>query len=323
MLQNELNGTIWKNVLFDKLFEQIPQTDTVMESATFDEWLGNRKSSDDKAFERQGVLWFQEFSKRCTDSTGRFYYSSCDTALMDAYHGAKRQCDIILTRRLDNLSASAHSWNDVLVVGEIKRSYTEEMVKETILQLARYVREIFGAQPGRRFVHAFTVCGHRARFWFFDRVGVSISTVHNISSTQGQKSFMHGLLSYMKMSALQLGFDGHYKDESGNTFIPNGVNNLAYLHLGDKQFKLIKILTKSHAICTRATLCWLAKERECPSGCTGGCQDCFCIVKEAWRDSKLTAENELWKLASEKQVFGSLDVLVTCEIGRASCRERV
>lgn len=74
------------------------------------------------------------------------------------------------------------------------------------------------AQPGRRFVYAFTVYGHLARFCFFDRMGASISTSYDISSKQGQTLFMHGLLSYMKMAATQLGFDERYKDNEGNPF---------------------------------------------------------------------------------------------------------
>ena len=112
----------------------------------------------------------------------------------------------------DSAGKYKHSWKDILVFGEFKASFKEDMRKETILQLSSYVREAFGAQPWRHLVHAFTVCGHIAHFYFFDRVGVSISKSYDISSEKGQELFMHGLLTYMKMTATQLGFDEWHKD---------------------------------------------------------------------------------------------------------------
>ena len=86
--------------------------------------------------------------------------------MQDAYHSALRKCDILLTTRLEDSSHDCairpgftHSFKDVLVVRELKANLNKDMSKETILQLARYVHKIFGAQLGRRFVHTFTVCG--------------------------------------------------------------------------------------------------------------------------------------------------------------------
>ncbi|RPB25765.1 hypothetical protein L211DRAFT_782201 [Terfezia boudieri ATCC MYA-4762] len=299
-------------------------------------------------------MWFRTFSEQIKakglvdahDSAAeRFYYSTGGTILRDAYHGAVRKCDIILTRKLDSKSHGyaignavdlplppdptirdaasngatsnkcARSWKDVLVVGELKANFNEDVSKGIILQLGSYARETFCAQPGRRFVNAFTVCGHLARFYFFDRVGVLISTCYDISSKQGQELFMHGLLTYMKMTATELGFDDRYKDIEGNTFLPNN-NEPVYLHLEGKTFKLMTTLHRTPAIVSRGTLCWLAREGKCleeGSTCTNGCKLCLCVIKEAWRDTKLTAESELWKLAKEKNVYGCLDVLVACD----------
>ncbi|RPB21138.1 hypothetical protein L211DRAFT_453407 [Terfezia boudieri ATCC MYA-4762] len=349
LLQSELEGSIWKDIAFDRLFEDAggsgnaSQIDmhAIMASNTFDEWMSMAKDTDITAFERHGAIWFRQFSERC-NVADRFYYNSGSAHMSDAYHGARRRLDICLSRKLAepshslaiNGSEATHSWKDVLVLGELKSNQNQDLSKRLILQVARYGRETFGAQPGRRFVHAFTVCGHLARFWFFDRVGVSISECYDISTETGQKSFMHGLLGYMEMTASQLGFDECYKDNSGTTFLPSvgsENNHPAYLHFGDKKFRLLKILCWSPAIITRGTLCWLAKECDsrssiCADNNCSTCTECvakMCVVKEAWRDTQLTSESTLWQVAKEKEVLGCLDIIVAGDTDVVARNSRV
>ncbi|KAF8429921.1 hypothetical protein BGX38DRAFT_1232623, partial [Terfezia claveryi] len=334
LLESELEGTIYREFQgFDKLFETVVlQMHSVMASTTVVDWLMSAKGTDNILFENLGIEWFGKFSQQITDLglnvAGRWYYGSSDTRLKDAYHGAQCKLDICLSRKLDTPHAkSNHSWKDVLVLEEFKSNSKMDLGKSLILQLARYVREAFGAQPGRRFMHAFTMYGERARFWMFDRVGISISVFYNISTEPGQNFFIHGLLCYMVMTASQLGFDERYKDTLGEVFLPSmgGSANPAYLHLGNKKFQLMRILSWSPAIVTRATLCWLAKD--CDSWGTWGsgictdtncstCKECagkICVVKEAWRDNKLSCESNLWHLDKQKGVFGSLDIIVACD----------
>lgn len=332
LLTSELEGTIWKDVCFNKLFgDPVIDMHSVMAPATFEHWLSSIGSRDNQAFESHSVLWFQNFCEQLeakglinVDSTKRFYYPSGTTILKDAYHRAVRKCDIVLVRKLDNQTHGPalhhdgdiniltpddssrkfrHSWKDILVFGEFKASVKGDMRKDTILQLSSYARETFAAQPWRRFVHAFTVCGNLARFYFFDRVGVSISVGYDISadSIQGQNLFMHCLFSYINMTASQLGFDELYKDSNGNTFLPN-TNSPTYLHLPNKRFQLHDTLHQTNGIVSRGTLCWLATEEG---------SDTTCVVKEAWRDSAMQSEAKLWDLAKQKCVLGCLDVLIT------------
>ncbi|KAF8418146.1 hypothetical protein EV426DRAFT_709849 [Tirmania nivea] len=330
--------------------------ETVMEPHTFTEWL---RHPDLKTFERNGVIWFNRFNERMRIQSDRFYYCLgalrksdivLTRKLADPLNGpgiefgggnvASRNTapgDTPDQALPDNSADSAaphytapgnpeaepdelrRLWKDILVIGKLKADPSDDLSRDTILQTAHSVQETFAAQPGRRFVHAFTVCGHVARFWFFDRVGVSISTCYNISTKPGQNFFMRGLHSYMKMTASRLGFDERYKDISGDTFLPNiGTIFPAYLHLEDKVFKLVKVLYWSPDIVTRGTLCWLAKEvgaTGCSCECGNACDSCdkMCVVKEAWRDSKLAPESQLWQLAKEKDVLGCLDVLIACE----------
>ncbi|RPB23540.1 hypothetical protein L211DRAFT_773024, partial [Terfezia boudieri ATCC MYA-4762] len=78
----------------------------------------------------------------------------------------------------------------------------------TTVQLASYVREVFGAQYTRRFVHAFTICGSLVRYHLFDRAGGSISQQINIrKNRRTEELFIRILQAYLSMDPTHLGFD--------------------------------------------------------------------------------------------------------------------
>ncbi|PQE15173.1 serine threonine- kinase Sgk2 protein [Rutstroemia sp. NJR-2017a BBW] len=68
-------------------------------------------------------------------------------------------------------SANKQDWSNVLVIGEHKQYPDEDRSTKTLVQLAGYTREVFGSQPGRRFVPGFTICRSMMRLWVFDRSG--------------------------------------------------------------------------------------------------------------------------------------------------------
>jgi hypothetical protein len=94
-----------------------------------------------------------------------------------------RKADVLLTteapsNRLDfaALRDKRYDWGAVRVIGELKSNPDVSNDKSTLLQVANYVREVFGAQPCRRAVHTFTLCGQYLRAWLFDRSGAICST---------------------------------------------------------------------------------------------------------------------------------------------------
>ncbi|RPB20402.1 hypothetical protein L211DRAFT_775192, partial [Terfezia boudieri ATCC MYA-4762] len=91
---------------------------------------------------------------------------------------------------------------------ELKAASARDGAPDTVMQLAGYVREVFGAQVTRRFVHAFTICGPFLRCFLFDRAGISISERINIKKNdRTQKIFSRILQAYVSMDAVQLGFN--------------------------------------------------------------------------------------------------------------------
>jgi hypothetical protein len=87
------------------------------------------------------------------------------------------ECGIDFSALTDN----RYSWNSIRLVGELKSNPKDSDNDDMLIQLANYARELFSAQPCRRWVHAFTLCGHYLRAWLFDRSGALGSTLVDIN----------------------------------------------------------------------------------------------------------------------------------------------
>ena len=108
----------------------------------------------------------------------RRYYTSANKVLRGSE--ADRKLDIFLTPTDAALPDGEHDWSNVLVIGEHKQNPDEDRSIKTLVQLAGYVREVFGSQPGRRFVPGFTICGSIMRLWMVDRSGAYSSEKFDI-----------------------------------------------------------------------------------------------------------------------------------------------
>ncbi|KAF2789404.1 hypothetical protein K505DRAFT_365644 [Melanomma pulvis-pyrius CBS 109.77] len=64
-----------------------------------------------------------------------------------------------------------YRWSHILIPGELKSNPLDDKAPNAWLDLGRYAREVFAAQPSRRFFLGFTLCGSRMRLWEFDRLG--------------------------------------------------------------------------------------------------------------------------------------------------------
>lgn len=116
---------------------------------------------------------------------------------------AERQVDVLMKARGGEESVPPHSWKDIRIVGELKQSNYNK--KGTILQMARYVRDVFGAQPTRPFVHSFTLCGTEMEMWVTDRSGPYSSGSFDIRNEP--ERFFRAIIGYTLMSDEELGLD--------------------------------------------------------------------------------------------------------------------
>jgi Fungal protein kinase len=215
-------------------------------------------------------------------------------------------CDVLCTQKvIDDKGAEMvmkdymYSWHDVLVVGKLRPNPREDLLASTILQLAKSVREVFGAQPGRRFVHGFTLCGDLARFYLFDRAGVSISDKFCINKNDHARMlFIKILLGYSEMDSGPLGFNTSYTDENGKPFLPSTRERWPKrLFIDGNEFHLVKLLFYQPTIVSRGTLCWLARDSEGRE----------CVIKDAWRPKSLKHEGELLLKAQKSGVWGGVE----------------
>ncbi|VDB89343.1 Bgt-51082 [Blumeria graminis f. sp. tritici] len=142
------------------------------------------------------------FIRRPNDPTarGRFYH----TTHFNQLEGAKsrRKLDFFI-EDTDPADESKHHWRDIRVIGEFTKSAGLKGVN--FHQLTRYMREIFYAQPLRKFVHGFVVHKLHAEFWVVDRSGAYSSG--EISLIESQEKLVRAISSYMFMSDEELGLD--------------------------------------------------------------------------------------------------------------------
>jgi hypothetical protein len=259
-----------------------------------------------RPLEKAVLEWFGRFNSRIPK---RMFYGSRSKELGDSNSKVKRQCDIFLSPTiLDDQARVAllpehyqHSWHNVLVPGKLKSDPSQDGETEVYLRLASYVREVFGAQCGRRYVHAFSICGDIMRCYIFDRGGGSIS--HSFHIGKNQKTFnlfVQILRSYVQMSPTLLGFDPTIQTESGQVFLPikQNLDSPMFVIICGRRFRLLKVVFHRSAIVSRGTTCWVARDEETGENC---------VVKDAWRSDLHRPEGELYALAKEKGVFGLPD----------------
>lgn len=127
---------------------------------------------------------------------------------------ARRQLDLFIKRKSDRVETT-HKWKDVRVIGEHKQS--KDDFKTLLLQLGRYMRDLFTAQPTRRFIHGFFLHGTTIELWVFDRSGPYSSGEFDIHEEPEQ--FIRAVAGYAMMSDEELGLDTFVERNGGDLFI--------------------------------------------------------------------------------------------------------
>ncbi|EDN07437.1 predicted protein [Histoplasma mississippiense (nom. inval.)] len=168
---------------------------------------------------KPGIIMLEVALKDLLSESRSIYYTTESKADL-AGSNAERQVDLLLKASSvrPSLQETSHNWKDILVIGELKKSEGEIRTKKTLLQMSCYVREVFIAQPTRRFVHAFVVCGTKMETWVFDRSGPYSSGI--IDVYDNSKQFFQVLVGYTMMSDEELGLDTFItRNENGSKSI--------------------------------------------------------------------------------------------------------
>ncbi|KAA8914075.1 hypothetical protein FN846DRAFT_927756 [Sphaerosporella brunnea] len=210
-------------------------------------------------------------------------------------HGdADRKGDLLV--RCTRGSNPGTYWDQVRVVGELKRNPKTDGLDKTILQLANYVREMFGTQPQRCWVLAFTLCGELMRVFRFDRSGVLASTAIDIHDQP--MLFISAMKAFLTDDATALGFDPSIRwTPAGDAeqvydptmhFIYPSLPDPFVVAAGGAKYRIFRgFIVRRYAIATRGTVCWRARPYDAPLD-----SPWVYVVKDQWRAAERESEGD-------------------------------
>ncbi|KAL8663744.1 MAG: hypothetical protein Q9168_008038, partial [Polycauliona sp. 1 TL-2023] len=234
--------------------------------------------------------WWFDFQGEFLSSERGVYYTSTTKDLIGCE--AKRQIDLFVKPSNKKLSKVVHDWKDVKVIGELTETdKTKNITKAKLLQIARYVRDVFSIQPTRRYVHAFILRGNDMQAWVFDRSGPYSSTTFDIH--EEPERFIRTIAGYVMMSDEELGLDTFIEQDSGDQFITvveDATGKERRLQLDPAP------IAYQRAIVCRGTSCFRAK--------TPSSKNFQYVAKFSWVSDKRQPEADLLRLARKRGVEG-------------------
>lgn len=199
---------------------------------------------------------------------------------------AKRQLDVLVKKRTHGARTGddKHNWADVLVIGELKQS--EQDFKSLLLQLSRYARDVFTAQPTRRFLHAFTMQGRKMETWVFDRSGPYSAGEFDIH--EEPEKFVRVVVGYASMTDQELGLDMCIERIGNDSFVE--VSNDACRKRERLQLEAVPFVKQRATVC-RGTTCFRSIDHKT-------------VIKFSWTSDQRQCESDLLQLARQKGVTG-------------------
>ena len=283
----EIKGCTYRGVdgFFEKYFEGRPwsRKNKAIYNTMKKQYKGGRWTGFPDLLDEDAVWdWLSRFQDRhLSDSRGIIYTTESTSDLTGGE--ARRQLDLFVKRRGIGTSGK-HNWKDVRVIGELKRS--KWPLKKILLQLARLMRDVFTAQPIRRFIHGFFLHGTTMELWVFDRSGPYSSGEFDIH--EEPEKFIRAIAGYAMMDDEELGLDTFTELDDTSRIITissdvRGEENR--MQLDQAPF------VKQRAVVCRGTTCFRSSDQAK-------------VVKFSWTSDKRPPEADHLRLAREKGVEG-------------------
>ena len=283
----EIKGCTYRDVdgFFEKYFERRPWSckskaiyNAMKKQYKSERWIDFFDSSDEDVV----WDWLSRFQNTyLSDSRDVLYTTKSTSDLIDGE--AQRQLNLFIKRR--GIEASEkHDWKDVCVIEELKQSKWH--LKKILLQLARYMRDAFIAQPTRRFIHDFFLHGIIMELWVFDRFGPYSSREFDIH--EESKKFIRAIARYIMMDDEELGLNTYIELDDTGPFITirrDATRKENKMQLNEAAF------VKQRAVVCRGTICFRSSDRAD-------------VVKFSWTSDKRPPEADHLRLAREKGVEG-------------------
>ena len=291
---DEIRTCTYRNVggFFSKYFEGkdwTEQTKEIYRTVQKQEASGRWTEFPNQPVEKAVLDWFSRFQEEfLSDSQGIYHTAGSSKDLSGGE--ALRQIDLFIERK-GIVSGPVHNWKDVQVVCELKESYTSEKFKSRILQIGRYMRDVFTAQPTRRFIHGFSLGGTIMELWVFDRSGPYSSGEFDIYKEPEQ--FIRAIAGYTMMSDEELGLDTFVERDGEDRFITITEDMTGK----ERRLQLeLDLIAYQRAIVCRGTSCFRAS---IPSS-----EDPRYVVKFSWTSDMRQSEVDLLRLARARGVEG-------------------
>ncbi|KAA8894046.1 hypothetical protein FN846DRAFT_913332 [Sphaerosporella brunnea] len=293
----------------DKLFEDVSNAGIYNHNA------GRWQSWPNSPTEGNVLVFFQStvdniLLHRLAQNTGYRVYRYVPSSTITIRGGdCKRKTDLLLSTSIPSapdspklnfiaLRNNRYDWRSIRVIGELKANPDESNSDSTLAQLANYVREIFNAQPSRRWVHAFTLCGSHLRTWMFDRSKATTSRLIDVNAEP--ELLLRIICGYAVMDATSVGFDQSIKSGSKDDgvydptvafAIPATSPPYIYASIDNKTVQLEidpNALFNRRSIVTRGSVCWKARPYQHPPEAPWPY-----AVKDQWRAAERPSECEL------------------------------
>ncbi|KAL6860864.1 hypothetical protein J3F83DRAFT_304069 [Trichoderma novae-zelandiae] len=210
---------------------------------------------------------------------------------------AQRQLDLFVKLKRDG---SPRDWKHVLVVGELKEA--DKNPKALWLQIGSAVRNVFAAQPTRRFVHAFSLRGTEMENWVYDRSGPYSGAAFDIHDEP--EKFMQVMCGYLMMSDEEFGLDSFMTEKDYRLFVTMPVETRTMKRKRKLELDA-KPIAFQRAIVCRGTCCFRAR--------AVGSTKIDMVVKFSWTSSKRPPEADLLTKAQERGVKGLAKLVGYCE----------
>ena len=216
--------------------------------------------------------WVDSFQESYLKTSSSRYFRTKSKKEIEDGQG-ERQLDLLI-KRSDAASAEVHSIGDVLVVGELTSSKKSARWRPKFVQLATYMRDVFSAQPTRRFVHGFLLFATQMQLWVFDRSGAYSSTTFDI--LEDPERFIRAISGYALMNDEELGLDTFIQKDGKRTSV-----TIADATTGENRVLELEAtpFTFQRSVASRGTTCYRT---------TNGKQ----VVKFSWRAAERSSESE-------------------------------
>lgn len=167
---------------------------------------------------------------------------------------------------------------------------------ESVSRFCETARQVFQAQPTRRFLHGFQICGSTMELWVFDRSGAYSS--EKLDLVERPDLLIRIMASYVMMSDEEVGFNSFIRHDGVGSYVAFGnadQDETERLYLDDNPIAAPQYLIGP------GTTCYAAR--------TSKSQTAEFAVKFAWREDSNHTERELLELTKERNVWGVIKAL--------------